>query len=132
MLLRTQSRVRHGGHHLDRKVSNCGFRGEHDGICAIQHGIGDIKYFCAGGHGVTDHGFHHLRGRNHHAVTLSRGGNQIFLNTNELGVTHLDTQITARHHHAVGRVNDAIKQFRIGDHFGTLDFRDDRRAKALI
>jgi hypothetical protein len=114
------------------KVPDRGFGREHDGVRTIQDSISDVEYFCAGRHGVADHGFHHLRGRNHHAVSLSRGGNQILLNTDELGITHLNTQITARHHHAVGGVNDAVQELCVGHYFGPFNFRDDGGAQILI
>ena len=75
--------------------------------------------------GVTDHRLHHLRRGDDHAIPLSGGRDQVFLNTNELRVAHFHPQIAAGNHDAVARVDDAIEQGGVCHNFSPFDLRDD-------
>ena len=51
-------------HHFDRfdrELADSAFAGEHDGVCAIEHGGGDVGDFGARRHGRLRHAFEHLR-----------------------------------------------------------------------
>ena len=132
MLLCAQRRVCHRGDHLHRILSHCRFSREHDSVGAVQDRIGYVKYLRSRRHRITDHRLHHLCGRNDHTVPFSGGGDQIFLDADQLSITDLDPEVSARHHNPIAGINNAVEQVCIGYHFGALNFCDDRRTQALI
>ena len=69
----------HGAHGFKRVGACGGFGAEHDGVGAVQYGVGDVGDFSAGRHRVGDHAFHHLCGGDGEAAQLARGADDAFL-----------------------------------------------------
>jgi hypothetical protein len=73
------------------------------------------------GNGARDHGFHHLRRGDDHAVLMAALLHDLTLQTGELREAHLDAQIAARHHHRIARshhlreVLDRLRALDLGD-----------------
>ena len=121
ILFRADDDLRHGLDDLDRMPARGRFRGQHDGIGAVHHGIGDIGDLRPRRNGRRDHGFHHLRGHDHDFVLMARFLNDQLLQAGELRKAHLHAQIAARHHHAIAGFDHGGQ---ILDRLGALDFGD--------
>ena len=124
------ARIRHRCDDLHRELADRRLRRQHHGVGAVQHGVRNIEDLCPCWHGIVNHRFHHLRGGDHHAVSLSGRRDEILLNTDQLCVAYLDTEVTARHHHAIAGIDNAVQQFCIGHHFRPLDLRDNGRVES--
>ena len=66
----------HGRDRFHRIAPRRRLSGKHHRIRAIEHSIGD-----ASRHGTLNHRLHHLRGRNHHPISLSSTMDDGFLQT---------------------------------------------------
>ena len=101
--------ARHRGHRGYRKFSHGGFVREHQGISPIPDRIRHIRRLSASGPGTGDHRLQHLRCRNHHLALLHRPFNDALLVDRNQFDTCLHAEITTRHHHGVGRVDDLVQ-----------------------
>ena len=76
---------------------------------------------------MLDHGFEHLRRSDDEAGLAARAPDDAFLYARHLFESGLHPEIAARHHHAVGDIED---RFDIVGSLGLLDFGDDRHRAA--
>ena len=76
------------------------------------------------GTGLVDHRLHHLRRGDGELVVLARHPDHAFLQRRHRGVADLDREVAARHHDAVGGVDDVLQR---GDRLGALDLGDQQR-----
>ena len=90
--------------------AHSGFRRKHYGVRTIEHRIRYIKHLSTRRHRVFNHGLHHLRGRDNHAIALSCSRDQVFLDTDELRVTHLNPKIAPCHHDPFTGIDDVVEQ----------------------
>ncbi len=119
-------RLADAGHRLDRfhRVLACRrFRRQHDRVGAIEHRIGDVGHFGAGGYGVDDHRLHHLRGGDHHTIHFARHADHAFLQRGHGGIADFHCEVAARHHDAVGGAQN-FRQRR--NRLDPLDLGDER------
>ena len=119
--------VGHFAHGFQRVFAHRRFGAEHDGIGAIEHGIGHVADLGAGGQGVGDHAFHHLRGGDDQFVHLPRHANHFFLQCGHGGVAHFHRQIAPGDHDAVAHAQDV---FQVRDGFGAFHFGNQAGAVA--
>ncbi len=112
----------HGLDGLDRVLAGSRFGRQHHRVGAIHDRIGHVKNLGPGGNRVLDHRFHHLGGRDHHAVHLARGADQVFLRCRQFGVADLNTKITACDHDDVRGIDDLLNAVH---GLGTLDLGHD-------
>ena len=75
------------------------------------------------GVGLLDHGFQHLGRGDHESAFAPRAADDRFLNARHPLQRNLHAQIAARHHHAVGHVENGLD---IVPAFGLLDLGHDR------
>ena len=114
--------MRHGAHGFEGVVAGGGFGAEHDGVGAIEYGVGDVGDFGAGRHGVVNHAFHHLCGGDGEAAQAARDFDDAFLQGRDSGVADFDGKVATRHHHAIAGEHDF---FEVVDGFDAFDFGDD-------
>ena len=77
------------------------------------------------GAGAVIIALHHLRGDHHWLARLARGPGDLLLQTRDLLHRHLDAKIAARHHDAVGDLDNLLE---LGERRGLFDLGHDRRA----
>ena len=70
---------RQGLHRFDRVFAAGGLGAQHDGIAAVQHGIGHIAGFGTSGGGRVHHALQHLGGGNHRHAHLQTATNNLLL-----------------------------------------------------
>ena len=113
--------LRHLLHGFQRVFADRGLGAQHDRVGAIEHGIGHVADFSARRHRVGDHALHHLGGGDGDLVHFTREFDHAFLQGGHGGVAHLDGQVAACHHDAVGspqdffQMRDGLKAFDFGD-----------------
>ncbi len=125
--LRAKADARHRFHHPDRVGAHRRLGRQHHGVSAVHDGVGDVEHLGARRHRVLDHRLHHLRGRDAGTVQLAGDGDDAFLHARQFSVADFDAKIAARHHHRVGRLDDAVE---CRHRFGALDLGDDARVAA--
>ena len=96
-----QTNLGHFFNGFKRVFARCGFSAQHDSVGAIEHRIGHIANLRARRHGIGDHAFHHLCGRDDHFVVLTRQLDHAFLQSRHHRVADFNRQVTAGHHDAV-------------------------------
>ena len=107
---------------LDGIVAHRGLGRQHDGIRAVEHGVGHVGYLGARRPRILDHGIQHLRGGDaRFRAQLDLAQNPL-LDEWDFFLPGLDAQISTRHHDRVGGLED---RFEILHRLGLLDFRDD-------
>ena len=116
---RRRANQRHLAHGFKRIRAHCRFGGTHHRVCAVQHRVRHVAHFGAGGHGIGNHGFHHLRGGDAETAQFARALNHAFLQRRHGGIAHFHRQIAARHHNAVGCFNNFVQIF---NRFNALNF----------
>ena len=99
----------HHAHGLQRILAAGGFRGEHHRVGAVEDRVGDVVHFGAGGRGFQDHGFEHLRRRDHEFSPKTGVLDDGLLRAGNAGQSQLHPQIAARHHDSVGGVDDVVQ-----------------------
>src|SRR5579884_3113055 len=98
---RLERNAYHHLHSLDR-IGPCRcFRAQHDSICSIEYGIGNVAGFGACGTGIGNHRLEHLGRGNHGQPEFVAARNDTFLNERHLFWSHFDAQIATRHHYAI-------------------------------
>ena len=116
--------VHDAGHHgdgFDGILADGGFAGEHHGVGAVVDGVGDVGDLGARGARILDHRLQHLRGRDDRLAVLGGAANDVLLNGGNLFRRNFHAQIAARHHDAVGdlqnavEVLDGLRLFELGD-----------------
>ena len=89
-------------HGFQRVFADRGFRAQHDGVGAVEHGVGHVADLGAGRHRVGDHALHHLCGGDGDFVHFARHFDHAFLQSGNGGIADFHRQIAARDHDAVG------------------------------
>ena len=84
--------IGHSAHRPGRIAADCGFFGQHDRIAAVQHGVGHIGDFGAGGAGRGDHRDQHMGGGNDRLGLLVGLPDQALLDVRDAGKRGLDAQ----------------------------------------
>ncbi len=98
-----------------------GFGGEHDGVGAVEDGVGDVAGFGARGARVFDHRFEHLRGGDDRLAPGGGAADHVLLNHRNFFRRHLDAEIAAGDHDSVGgfedffQMIDGLRLFELGD-----------------
>ncbi len=113
--------ARHGGHRLHRVPADRRLGREHHRIGAVDHGIGHVQHFGAGGDGRVDHRLQHLGGGDHGPVAADGDADDLLLQAGQLGVVDLHAQIAARDHHGIAGIDNLVQ---VGDRLGALDLGD--------
>ena len=99
----------HHGDRLDRIVARGRLGRQHQGIGALIDGIGDIGGLGAGRRGRPRHRLQHLGRHDHRHAPVAGGADDGLLCHRHLFGIQLNAQITARHHHPVGIVEDGLQ-----------------------
>jgi hypothetical protein len=113
--------ARHHGDGFDGILADGRLAGEHDGVSAVVDGVGHVGDLGARGPRILDHRFQHLRGRDHGLGVLGGAADDVLLNGGNLLRRHFHAQIAARHHDAVGHLQngvemlDGLRLFQLGD-----------------
>ena len=92
----------HDRHRFNRPGARRRFGRQHDRIGTIINRGRNVGHLGAGGRRRYDHRFEHLRRNNDGLAHPPRGRHNLLLQWRHLFGQHLNTQITARDHHAVG------------------------------
>ena len=128
LFFRRRANQRHLAHGFKRIFAHRRFRRTHDCVRAVQHRIGHIADFGTRGHGVFNHAFHHLRGGDAETAHFAGTAYHAFLQRGHGGIAHFHRQIAARHHNAVGCLNNVIQ---ILNGFNAFYFRHQARPDFL-
>ena len=119
--LRFAHDARHHGDGLHRILAHRRLAGEHHGVGAVINGVGHVGNFGARGPRILDHRLEHLRRRDHRLEILRRAADDVLLNRGNLLRRNFNAQIAARHHDAVGGLQNAVEMldglrlFELGD-----------------
>ncbi len=112
-------------HRLDdtgRVVTDRRLAGEHHGVGTVEDGVGNVRGLCAGRSPRVDHRVEHLRGGDHGRARRVTPADDALLNDRDFFERHLDTEVTAGDHHAVGCLDDL---FEVLDGTGAFNLGDD-------
>ena len=126
---------RRNGFH--REVARSRLAGEHDAVGAVQHGIGHVGRLRARRLAVMGHRLQHLRGNDHRFPKAHRLADERLLQDGDVLDRHLDPQVAAGHHDAVGSGEDFIdilqraRAFDLGQDEGIAAERTGRLAHGL-
>ncbi len=99
-----------------------GFAGEHGRIRLRDGGMRDVREFRAGGNGLLDHAFEHVRGDDDGLSLSATEGDDFILYARHEFEGDFRTQVAARDHDAVGPVDDVLD---VVDGLAGFDLRDD-------
>ena len=131
-LLGAQTNARHRRHGFRRVLASSGFRRQHDGVGAVQHGVGHVHDFGAGRHRVGDHRLHHLGRGDHRAVQGAGAADQFLLNADQFRIADFDAEVATGNHHHVGGQNNVVHRFVGANRFGALNLGHDLGVAARI
>ncbi|CAM5311218.1 hypothetical protein SHIRM173S_11288 [Streptomyces hirsutus] len=109
--------------------ADAGFAGEHDGVGAVDDGVGDVGGFGAGGASVADHRVEHLSGDDDRFGVAFGEFDGALLNDGDLFEWHFDAEVSAGDHDAVEGGDDVVD---VLDGLGFFDFGDDGEAAAFF
>ena len=118
---------RHGLHRRQRVAARRRLAGEHQGVGAVEHRVGDVGGLGAGGAGLLHHRFEHLGGDDHRPAEAAAGGDDPLLQHRHPVDRHLDAEVAARHHHRVGGGDDLVEVVHRPAALELGDERDRRR-----
>ncbi len=90
------------------EFSDGGFAAEHDGVGAVEDGVGDVADLGAGGACLLDHGLEHLSGDDDGFSGRLTAADKLFLDDGDLGDVHFDAEVAAGDHEAVGGVENVV------------------------
>ena len=113
--------ARHDGNRFARILSAGGFAGEHDGVGAVEDGVGHVTGLGARGARVFDHRLEHLGGGDDGLAPGGGAANDVLLNDRNFLRRHFDAEIAAGDHDSVGHfenffeVIDGLRLFEFGD-----------------
>lgn len=119
----------HGADGFDGVFADAGFAGEHDGVGAVDDGVGDVGGFGAGGPGVVDHRVEHLGGDDDGLGVALGELDGSLLDDRDLFQGHFDAEVAAGDHDAVEGGDDVVDVF---DCLGLFDLGDDGEASAFF
>ena len=119
----------HGLDGLDRVGADAGLAGEHDGVGAVEDGVGDVGCFGAGRSGCADHGFEHLRGDDDGLGLVAAAFDGSFLHHGDVFEGEFDAEVASGDHDSVEDLDDVVEAFH-GLWF--LDFGDEGDGDALL
>lgn len=119
----------HGADGFDGVFADAGFAGEHDGVGAVDDGVGDVGGFCAGGAGVVDHRVEHLGGDDDGFGVALGEFDGALLDDGDLFEGHFDAEVAAGDHDAVEGGDDVVD---VVDGLGLFDLGDDGEASAFF
>ena len=114
---------RHGLDDQDGVLAGGGLAREHQGVGAVEDGVGDVGRLGAGGARLLDHRLEHLGRHDHRLAGEAAGGDDLLLQHGDGVERHLDPEVAAGDHQAVGRVGDLVE---VLDRGLALDLGDDR------
>src|SRR5690606_16708600 len=121
-----------GAHDLDgshRELAGCRLARQHHGAGAIVDRVSHVGGFRASGARVLHHAFQHL-GRGNHRLTGGLAlGDDLLLEARDQLWTELYTHVAARHHHAVGGLDDRVEVLY---DLRTFEFADNLGVSALL
>ena len=100
--------VSHDGDSLDGVGAGGGLAGEHDGVGAVEDGVGDVGGLRAGGAGGAGHGLEHLGGGDDGLAGFVAALDHALLREEDLLEVDLHAEVTARDHDGVGLADDVI------------------------
>ncbi len=100
---------------------------EHQGVGAVEDGVGDVGGLGAGGPRVGHHRLEHLGGHDHRLAVTPAHGDDLLLPHRNLVQRHLDPEISARHHHGVGLAHGLVEA---AHHPRALELGDQRQIAA--
>lgn len=119
----------HGFDGFDGVFADAGFAGEHDGVGAVDDGVGDVGCFGSGGAGVVDHRVEHLGGDDDgFGVALGEFDGSL-LDDGDLFEGHFDAEVAAGDHDAVEGGDDFVD---VLDGLRFFDLGDDGEASAFF
>mmetsp|Transcript_15323 Transcript_15323/g.42854 ORF Transcript_15323/g.42854 Transcript_15323/m.42854 type:complete len:401 (-) Transcript_15323:658-1860(-) len=103
------ARLAHGGDCLDGVLPLGSLPAQHQTVCAIQHGVRDIRHLGARWAGVDDHALQHLSGTHHRLPSSIARSNDFLLGCHHLVCWDLNPEVAASHHDAVTGFQDLKK-----------------------
>ena len=123
--------ARHDGDRFARVLAAGGFGREHDGVGAVEDGVGHVAGFGARGARVFDHRLEHLRGGDDGLAPGRGAANDVLLNDRDFFRRHFDAEIAAGDHDSVGgfenffQMIDGLRLFELGDDGNVAAVRGD-------
>ena len=117
----------HGADGFDGVFAAGGLAGEHEGVGAVEDGVGDVGEFGAGGARIDDHRVEHLGGGDDGFAGLAAAADDGFLGEGDAFGGELDAEVAAGDHDAVGFFDDGVD---VVEALFVFDFGDDAGAAA--
>src|SRR5690606_8154046 len=114
---------------LDGVLADAGLAGEHDGVGALEDGVGDVGGLGAGGARRGDHRFEHLGGDDDGPGLLAAQFDGALLDHRHLFEGQFDAEVAAGDHDAVEGGDDLGEAFH---RLRLLDLADEGDADALL
>ena len=102
------SNLCHGLHSLYRIFPVSRLTTEHQSICTIIDGIGNIGHLGTGRTRIIDHGVQHLRSHNHRFLGQDTFADEQTLDARNTLLRHFNAQVTTSHHHTVGHFQNLV------------------------
>ena len=112
----------HHGHRFHRIFAGGCLAAQHDRIGPVHDRVGYIGRFGPGRPWVDHHRFQHLRGGDDRFADQVAAADQHLLNDRHIFGGNLDAQVAARHHHAIGHLQNIVD---IADSGGIFNLGDD-------
>jgi hypothetical protein len=112
----------HDPHSGDGMIADGGFRAEHDGVRAVEHGVSHIARLGSRRPRVMDHGFEHLRRGDDRLVVGVASSDDHLLEDGNILRGHLDSKVASGDHDGIRSRDDV---FDILDRLRLLDLGDD-------
>lgn len=106
---------------LERVFADGGFVAKHDGVGAVNNGVGYVGDFGAGGAGFFHHGSEHLGGYDDGFFGFEAFVDDFLLQDHHFFLRHFDGQVPAGDHDGVGFVDDGVQ---VLDGFSGFNFGD--------
>ena len=124
-----QRQLYHGAHRFHRATADRGLAGQHHRGSAVENRVGDIADFGARRPRVALHRVEHLGGGDDRFAAGDGGADDALLDGRTLAHVHLDAEVAARHHDAVGGADDARD---VVDAVAVFNLGDDRNVGAAV
>ena len=107
----------HGRDGLGGIGAGGGLGRKHHRVGAFEHGGGDIGHLGAGRNRRSGHAFEHLRRHDNGFAAISCRAQKLLLDARDLLQRKFDAEVAARHHNAVGNVEDVVHRGNRGAPF---------------